>query len=116
MTSTNRNRICFVAHLAYGAMTGGNGGFIGGVERQTSLMARWLAARGYRVSLITWDEGQEDGVVIDGVQVFKVCRKEAGIKGLRFFWPRWSSLPKWQFVITSSCWVWLSPIGQSDDV
>lgn len=85
-------RVCLVAHFAYGALAGGNGGHIGGVERQTSLMAKWLAGRGHRVSLITWDEGQGDGEVIDGVQVLKLCRKDAGVPGLRFFWPRWSSL------------------------
>jgi glycosyltransferase involved in cell wall biosynthesis len=85
-------RICFVAHLAYGALTGGKSGFIGGVERQTSLMAKWFAKRGYKVSMLTCDESQQDGVEIDGVKVFKLCRKEAGIKGLRFFWPKWTSL------------------------
>jgi len=73
-------------------MAGGDSGHIGGVERQTSLMARWFASRGYEVSMLTWDEGQEDGVVIDGVKVFNICRKDAGIKGLRFFWPKWTSL------------------------
>lgn len=85
-------RICLVAHFAYGAMAGGDSGHIGGVERQTSLTARWLADRGYPVSLLTWDEGQDDGVTIDGVQIFKMCRRDAGVPGLRFFWPRWSSL------------------------
>ena len=42
--------------------------------------------------MLTWDEGKEDGVEIDGVQVFKMCRKDAGIKGLRFLWPKWTSL------------------------
>ena len=84
--------ICFVAHFAYGAMTGGDSGHIGGVERQTSLMARWFAARGYRVSMLTWDEGQEDGVEIDGVRVLKMCSRDAGLPGLRFFRPRWTSL------------------------
>jgi glycosyltransferase involved in cell wall biosynthesis len=85
-------RICFVAHTAYGAMGGGKSGHIGGVDRQTSLMARWFAANGHPVSMLTWDEGQDDGVEIDGVRVFKMCRKEAGIKGLRFLWPKWTSL------------------------
>ena len=84
--------ICFVAHFAHGAMTGGDSGHIGGVERQTSLMARWFAARGYRVSMLTWDEGQEDGVEIDGVRVFRMCRKDEGLPGLRFFRSRWTSL------------------------
>jgi glycosyltransferase involved in cell wall biosynthesis len=85
-------RICFIAHNAYGALSGGVSGHIGGVERQTSMMARWLAERGYKVSVVTWDEGQDDGVEIDSVKVFRLCRKDAGIKGLRFFWPRWTSL------------------------
>ena len=42
--------------------------------------------------MLTWDEGQDDSAENDGVRVFKMCRKEAGIKGLRFFWPKWTSL------------------------
>lgn len=84
--------ICIVAHFAYGAISGGVTGHIGGVERQTTLMARWLAARGYQVTLLTWDEGQADGVVIDGVRLLKMCRRDAGIPGLRFLHPRWTSL------------------------
>jgi len=85
-------RICLVAHFAYGAIKGGHNGHIGGVERQTSLMARWFAHEGYTVSMLAWDEGQNDGIVIDGVRVFKMCRRDAGVPGLRFFWPRWTSL------------------------
>ena len=84
--------ICFVAHNAYGAMSGCEDGFIGGAERQASVIARWFAGRGYRVGMVTWDEGQADGVEVDGVRVFKMCRKDAGLPGLRFFWPRWTSL------------------------
>jgi glycosyltransferase involved in cell wall biosynthesis len=73
-------------------LTNASSGHIGGVEKQTSLMARWLARRGHRVSLITWDEGQPDGVEIDGVRVFKLCRRDDGIPGLRFLHPRWTSL------------------------
>jgi len=87
-----KTRICFVAHFAYGALTGGSSGYIGGVERQTSLMARWFAQKGYTVSMLTWDEGQEDDIEIDGVRVFKMCRRDAGVPGLRFFWPKWTSL------------------------
>jgi len=84
-------RICFVAHFSYGAMCGGDHG-IGGVQRQTSLMTRWFARQRYQVSMLTWDEGQEDGMEIDGVRVLKMCRQDTGVRGLRFFWPRWSSL------------------------
>lgn len=84
--------ISIIAHYAYGSLAVIDTGHIGGVEKQTSLMARWFAARGYPVSMITWDEGQPDGVEIEGVRVFKMCRKDAGIKGLRFFWPKWTGL------------------------
>ncbi len=66
--------------------------FIGGVERQTTMMGRWFAGRGYRVSLLSWDEGQEDGIVVDGVRVYKICREESGLGGIRFFHPRWTGL------------------------
>ncbi len=85
-------RICFVAHNAYGALAGVDTGHIGGIERQQSLMAKWLAKRGYQVSMIVWDEGQEDNLDIEGVRVFKMYRKDDGIKGLRFFYPKWTSL------------------------
>ena len=85
-------RLCVVAHHAYGAMTGGSAGHFGGVERQTSLMCRWLAARGHAVSLVTWDEGQGDATVVDGVRLIRLCRRDAGLPGLRFFAPRWTSL------------------------
>jgi glycosyltransferase involved in cell wall biosynthesis len=84
--------ICIVAHFAFGAMAGGDRGHTGGVERQTSIMARWLAARGHHVSFITWDEGQEEDSLIEGVRLIKLCRQEDGLLGLRFFHPRWTSL------------------------
>ena len=87
-------RICIVAHFAFGAMQGGFDGHSGGVERQTSITARWLSRRGHEVSMVTWDEGQEDGLFIDGVRMLKLCRRDEGLPGLRFFHPRWSSLNK----------------------
>ena len=85
-------RICLVAHFAFGAMKDGSEGHSGGVERQTTITARWLAQRGHEVSLVTWDEGQEDGLFIDGVRMLKLCRHDEGLPGLRFFHPRWTSL------------------------
>lgn len=85
-------RLCVVAHHAYGAITGGTAGHFGGVERQTSLMCRWLAAHGHDVSLVTWDEGQGDDTVVDGVRLIRLCRRDAGLPGLRFVAPRWTSL------------------------
>jgi glycosyltransferase involved in cell wall biosynthesis len=44
------------------------------------------------VSLLTWDEGQEDDVLIDGVRVIKMSAREDGLPVLRFIHPRWTSL------------------------
>lgn len=85
-------KICIVSPFAYGALAGGSAGHIGGVEGQTALLARWLAGRGHDVSMITWDEGQPDASVKDAVRVFKTCRREEGVPGIRFLVPRWSSL------------------------
>ena len=89
---TSKPSICLVAHFAYGVLSGGRTGHVGGVERQTTLLARWLTTRGYRVSMITWDEGQPDDQLIDGIRVIKVCRSDAGLPVLRFVYPRWTSL------------------------
>lgn len=84
--------ICIVAHNAYGALTGEETGHIGGVERQTALLASWLVKRGHCVSVITWHEGDEDIEYVDGVKIIKLCRARDGLPGLRFFTPRWTSL------------------------
>ena len=86
-----RSSICIIAQNAYGALSGGKKGHVGGAEHQTAFLARWLAARGHEVSLVTWDE---DGLqtYIDGVRVVPMCSASDGIPGLRFFHPRLSSL------------------------
>ncbi len=84
--------ICFVAHNAYGALAGVDTGHTGGIERQQALMARWLAAHGYRVAMVTADDGQSDDTMIDGVRVIKTCPRNAGLKFMRFIHPKWTSL------------------------
>ena len=85
-------RICIVSHNGYGAISGAREGFIGGVEWQTALLARWLASRGHSVSLVTWDEGGPVEETIDGVRIVKICKQKAGLPGIRFFYPKWSGL------------------------
>jgi glycosyltransferase involved in cell wall biosynthesis len=87
-----RVKIGLVAHFAYGALAGRGRGHIGGVEKQTTMFARWLAARGHDVSLLTWDEGQREGEFVDGVRAVPMCAQRDGLPGLRFFHPRWTSL------------------------
>ncbi len=85
-------KVCIISHFAYGAMTGGASGHVGGVERQTTMLAKWLARRDHEVTLLTWDEGQASELEIDGVLVMKICRRGDGLPGLRFVYPRWTSL------------------------
>lgn len=90
---TRSPSICIVSHNAYGALTGGRG-HIGGVERQTALTAKWLAARGYAVSIVTWDEGQDFDSVVDDVRCIRLCKATEGVAVLRFLHPRMTSLFK----------------------
>ena len=84
--------ICLIAQNACGALCGDGHGHVGGAEHQTTLMARWLGARGHPVSLITWDEGYPDGERHDQVTLLTMCREDAGWPGLRFFHPRMTGL------------------------
>jgi glycosyltransferase involved in cell wall biosynthesis len=86
--------VCIAAHKAYGALQGGTSGHIGGVEWQTSLMAKWLSNQGHSVSMLTWDEGGPPVEVIDGVRIIKICRQDSGLPALRFFHPKWSGLTR----------------------
>ena len=85
-------RICIVSHAAWGAITGGASGHAGGVENQTAATARWLAANGFTVSLLVWNEGQDPDVTVDGVRVLSICRRDEGLPGVRFVHPRWTGL------------------------
>jgi glycosyltransferase involved in cell wall biosynthesis len=85
--------VCIVSMNAYGTLSGGGSrGHIGGIEWQTVLTAKWLAAHGCSVSLVTWDEGGPAEETVDGVRIIKTCRKNAGVKGVRFFYPKWVKL------------------------
>lgn len=85
-------RIAIVAHNAYGMISGTGAGHIGGVERQTAMLARWLAGRRHDITFITWNEGGPPVETIGDVRVLKLCRADAGLPGVRFFVPRWTSL------------------------
>jgi glycosyltransferase involved in cell wall biosynthesis len=84
--------ICLVAHNAYRALTGLGQGHIGGVERQTAIMAKWFAARGHKISVLVWDEGTDAVAEIDGVRLIRICKSNSGLPVLRFLHPRVSGL------------------------
>ena len=85
-------KVCIVSHNAYGAMAGG--GHVGGVEMQTAELARYLAAQGHETSILVWDETNGATQVVADVNLVPICRRNAGIPILKFFWPRWTSLSR----------------------
>lgn len=64
----------------------------GGAELQQTLLARALARRGWRVSMIVADCGQSDRAVWDGITTYKAFRPDEGIPVIRFLHPRWTKL------------------------
>jgi len=84
-------RIAFVAPLAWHAISG-EAGYVGGAEMQQARLLRTLAARGHDVWMVSADFGQPRRVTVDGVIVERAYAPFAGIRGLRFFHPRWSGV------------------------
>jgi len=87
------SRICFVSLNAAGALQQDQCSHVGGVERQTELMARWLTERGHDVSVIVWSSQNEtEDCVSGGITILRICAQKQGIRGIRFFTPHWTSL------------------------
>lgn len=91
--------ICFVAPTTWPVLSGDTSiPVVGGAELQQTMIARALAKRGYRVSMLCLDYGQPDGEVVDGVTVHNLYRPEEGLPVLRFVHPRltklWSALKR----------------------
>lgn len=89
---TMARRICFLALSAYPILAGTPEARVGGAEVQQSLIARYIARRGFEVSFVTRDHGQPEAELIDGITVHKAFRMEAGLRYLRFVHPRWTGI------------------------
>lgn len=59
--------------------------YLGGIETQLAVLAKGLRSAGCDVSLITFDHGQNDGEIFDGVKVFKSHAPSGGVRGIRLF-------------------------------
>ncbi len=86
-------RVCLVGLQCYDLLTRApHPRHIGGAERQQAFLARGLAANGHKVTFVTLDCGQDDGIWHDGIQIFKAYVGDQGLRGVRFVHPRWTGL------------------------
>ena len=89
-TATAVRHVCMLNYYAWGVIADLDGDrvHIGGEEVQHALMSRYLARSGWQVDSLVGDFGQAPLERIDGVQVRKTFRLDAGLPGMRFFVPR----------------------------
>lgn len=91
--NTNLPHICFLAPNAFPLLANSvDIQIVGGAELQQVIIAKGLVQRGYRVSMICLDFGQDDRCEIDGVTVHRAFRPGEGLPVLRFIWPRLTSI------------------------
>lgn len=85
--------VCFVAPHVFPVLSGNeHSQLIGGAEVQQSIIARGLAERGFAISIVCLDFGQDATVDINGIRVLRAFRLDAGVPIIRFLYPRATSL------------------------
>jgi glycosyltransferase involved in cell wall biosynthesis len=88
-----RGRVCFFAPYLYPVAASGEIELVGGGEVIQWSLAQGMASRGFDVSIATCDYGQPARVVRDGVTLVRTFSPEAGVRVVRFFYPRlWKSM------------------------
>ena len=81
--------ICFVGVDNYPVLSRSQSNeTMGGESVQQTLLARAFAEKGYDTSTVVKDSAQPSGEIIDGIRVLKAYAEDAGLPGLRFFYPR----------------------------
>src|SRR5688572_16055095 len=97
--SSAKPHICFVSPTIWPVFASGSPlhagsqvKSVGGAEVQQSLLARTFVRAGYPVSIITMNFGQAERLEIDGVQIYSVYKPGDGLPGVRFIYPRLTSL------------------------
>ena len=86
----SKPHVCFVAAHIYPVLVPASGlGFVGGAEVQQAVQMRALQRAGYRISVLTKDEGQPEVVDCEGIAIHRVPSDAGrGLPGTRFLYPR----------------------------
>jgi glycosyltransferase involved in cell wall biosynthesis len=84
----SRGRICFYAPLLYPVAANGMVKVVGGTEVRQWAIARALVQRGFDVTIATCDFGQGLVEEREGVSLVRTYSIDAGVRGVRFFYPR----------------------------
>jgi glycosyltransferase involved in cell wall biosynthesis len=80
-------KVCIIGLKCYDQIAGSPVlRYLGGIETQLPLLAKGLQREGYDVTLITYDHGQAEREVFEGVTVLKSYSPTGGIRRLRWFW------------------------------
>jgi glycosyltransferase involved in cell wall biosynthesis len=88
-----RPHVCFVAPTTWPILASDHDiPVVGGAELQQTVLSTELARRGWPVSMICLDYGQEEGVVVDGVRVLRMHKPDEGLPVVRYIHPRLTSL------------------------
>jgi glycosyltransferase involved in cell wall biosynthesis len=86
-------KICIIGLEDYAMLTGDSSyGYIGGESVQHVLLARAWRDLGLDVSIVVHDHGQPRVTTVDGIRAITAYRKGEGIRMVRFFHPRLSSV------------------------
>jgi glycosyltransferase involved in cell wall biosynthesis len=86
-------KVCIVGLKCYDLLSGAETPrYLGGIENQLVLLAQGLAARGFPVSVVTFDHGQPEGIEYSGITIHKAFISDTGIPFIRFVHPRWTGL------------------------
>jgi glycosyltransferase involved in cell wall biosynthesis len=92
-SGVTKPHVCFIAPTTWPVLTGSTDiKVVGGAEVQQSMIMPALVKRGYKVSMISLDYGQRDGLEVNGITVHKIYKPDAGLPVLRFLHPRLTSL------------------------
>ena len=96
--AANSTSICFVGSDNFPVLNPEYGNaYIGGESVQQTLLAKAFSKLDFNVSMVVNDLGQQDGIEIDNIRVWKTFRPRAGLPIFRFIHPR--STKTWRALI-----------------